>query len=99
MVAVEEGKFEPVRVTVPFLIWPSVKTLFVSGLLAVGLSSVLPTVLGQVGSSADPAAECRDLRTEIGFLTRTFGINTATTVGVDLLGSLLIDTGLVDEGE
>ena len=97
IVVVKNQKDEPVRVPVPFLIWPSFKTVIVSGLLTVILTYVLPQLMSRAGGAGDPAAAAWELISDPLFLVRVAGFTAAATVGLHVLGSLLVLTGLVGE--
>jgi len=97
VVAIKDERFDPLKVTLPFVIWPSLRTLLVSGLLTVTLAFVVPQLMNRVGSDRDLGAAAWGLATDSQFWFRTAALTVAATFALHLLGSLLVFTGLVGE--
>ena len=100
VVTVEDGKHDPVRVVVPVIVWPSTKTLLLSGFFAVTLLYAGPQFLAQFGrAGGDPIPSAVTLLSDPRFVGWWSGLTVTAAFAFHLLGAILVFIGMAGEGD
>lgn len=99
VVAVDDGRFDPLRLVIPILVWPSLRTLLATGLFAVAVFYLAPLLTAQVARTGDPFLATWGLVTDPGVLGRAVAFTSLAVVAFRVLCSLVVFFGLSGDEE